>query len=174
MKEQALNRQINVEFRAGRRHPERVHWFRLLLPLLLAPGLILSAEPATARIIKVLPHLIDHEGRHTLSPSLYERDAYQALLRHDPEKCAGLRFDVQWKAKGAARLPLLLRVEIRGSKDAKPFILERRVQPNHWYSRWSSVTLDGASYQKTGQVIAWRTTLWGNDTLLGEQKSFLW
>ena len=52
----------------------------------------------------MLPHYLDKEGRHTLSPSLYERDAYQAILRQNPEKRGGMRFDVQWKARGAVVL----------------------------------------------------------------------
>ena len=67
-----------------------------------------------------------------------------------------------------------LRVEIRGSKEAKPFVLERAAQRNHWYNRWSSLLLDSESYRKAGEVIAWRATLWEGDKLLAEQKSFLW
>ena len=125
-------------------------------------------------IIKVLPHLLDRDGRHTLSPSLYERDAYQAFLRKNPDQCRGLRFDIQWKAKGVAGTRLLLRVEIRGSKEAKPVLLEQPALSNHWYRRWSSLPVVGDSYRKVGDVIAWRATLWEGDRLLAEQKSFLW
>jgi hypothetical protein len=145
------------------------------LPLwVLAAGLAFNADAAAARIIKVLPHLLDHEGRHTLSPSLYERDAYQAVLRKNPAQCSGLRFDVQWKAKSASGTPLKLRLEIRGNTEARIIVLERPVPPNHWYNRWSSLTLEGESYQKAGEVLAWRATLWDGDKLLAEQKSFLW
>ena len=146
----------------------------MLLQLTLAAGFALNAEAATARIVKVLPHLLDNEGRHTLSPSLYERDAYQAFLRKNPGKCSGLRFDVQWKVKAADWSQLRLRVEIRGSKESKPLVLDQPARRNHWYSRWSSLTLDGESYQKVGDVISWRATLWEGDKLLAEQKSFLW
>ena len=146
----------------------------MLLQLILAAGFAFNAEAATARIIKVLPHLLDNEGRHTLSPSLYERDAYQAFLRKNPDKCSGLRFDVQWKVKAADWSQLRLRVEIRGSKESKPLVLDQPARRNHWYSRWSSLTFDGESYQKVGDVISWRATLWEGDKLLAEQKSFLW
>jgi len=149
-----------------------MRWFKLLPVVLFFSAL--GAESATAKIIKVLPHLLDRDGRHTLSPSLYERDAYQAFLRKHPDQCSGLRFDVQWKAKREAGTRLLLRVEIRGSKEAKPVLLEQPAQPNHWYRRWSSVRLEGAAYRKVGEVIAWRATLWEGDRLLAEQKSFLW
>src|SRR5690606_39577936 len=76
-----------------------------------------SATAATTRIIKVLPHFIDHKGRHSLSPSLYDRDAYQAHLRANPELRSGLRFDVHWKAKTAQHENLTLRVELRGAAE---------------------------------------------------------
>ena len=151
-----------------------MRWFKLLPVVLFLSASALSAEAATGRIIKVLPHLLDRDGRHTLSPSLYERDAYQAFLRKNPEQCSGLRLDVQWKAKRVAGTRLLLRVEIRGSKEAKPVLLEQAARPNHWYRRWSSVRVDGDSYQKVGEVIAWRATLWEGARLVAEQKSFLW
>jgi len=151
-----------------------VRRLKVLLQLILAAGFALNAEAATARIVKVLPHLLDNEGRHTLSPSLYERDAYQAFLRKNPDKCSGLRFDVQWKVKAADWSQLRLRLEIRGSKEGKPFVLDQPARRNHWYNRWSSLTLDGESYQKAGDVISWRATLWEGDKLLAEQKSFLW
>ena len=146
----------------------------MLLQLVLAAGFAFNAGAATARIVKVLPHLLDNEGRHTLSPSLYERDAYQAFLRKNPGKCSGLRFDVQWKVKAADWSQLRLRLEIRGSKEGKPFVLDQPARRNHWYNRWSSLTLDGESYQKAADVISWRATLWEGDKLLAEQKSFLW
>ena len=147
---------------------------KTLLLLILTAGFAFHAGAATARIVKVLPHLLDNEGRHTLSPSLYERDAYQAFLRKNPDKCSGLRFDVQWKVKAADWSQLRLRLEIRGSKEGKPFVLDQPARRNHWYNRWSSLTLDGESYQKAGDVISWRATLWEGDKLLAEQKSFLW
>jgi len=147
----------------------------MLFPLLLIlSASALGAETARAKIIKVLPHRLDREGRHTLSPSLYERDAYQAFLRKNPDQCSGLRFDIQWKTKRVAGNRLLLRVEIRGSQEAKPVLLEQQVRPDRWYRSWSSLKLDGASYQKLGEVIAWRATLWEGDQLIAEQKSFLW
>ncbi len=51
----------------------------ILSALLLATAW--SATAAPAKVIKVLPHFLDQKGRHALSPSLYDRDAYQAHLR---------------------------------------------------------------------------------------------
>ena len=151
-----------------------MRWLKLLPLLIFFSGRTPESEAASAKIIKVLPHLLDRDGRHTLSPSLYERDAYQAFLRKNPGQCSGLRFDIHWKAKRVAGTRLLLRVEIRGSKEAKPVLLEQPARPNHWYRRWSSLRADGDSYQKVGEVIAWRATLWEGDQPLAEQESFLW
>src|SRR5438876_12384074 len=74
-----------------------------LCSLLLAA---LPATSATGRVIKVLPEFLDLQGRSSLAPSLYERDAYQAVLREHPERRAGIRFYVQWKTKGPAWEPL--------------------------------------------------------------------
>jgi len=52
--------------------------------------------------------------------------------------------------------------------------LDQPARRNHWYNRWSSLTLDGESCQNLGDVISWRATLWEGDNLLAEQKSFLW
>jgi hypothetical protein len=146
--------------------------FKTGLFLAVIAGFACAGGAAPARITKVLPHLLDREGRYSLSPSLYERDAYQALLRKSPEKCSGIRFDVRWKAQAGNRVKL--RIDIRGSASPEPLVLEQNVRRNHWYDRWTSLTLSGESFQKVGQVIAWRATLWDGDKLLAEQKSFLW
>jgi len=150
-----------------------LRWALLGLAL-VAVGLDAQAASPKAKVMKVLPHLLDEQGRHMLSPSLYERDAYQAYLRQHPEKCSGLRFDVHWKASGTGTAALRLFVEIRGSKEPKPVVLVQGVERRRWYQRWTPLTLDGDSYRKLGEVVAWRASLWDGETLLAEQKSFLW
>jgi hypothetical protein len=136
-----------------------------------------EAPAATGKVIKVLPHFLDLQGRHTLTPSLYDRDAYQARLREHPEQRSGIRFDVQWKSKGAAWSPLVLRVELRGIVEGdapKEMILEEPAEGRTWFNHWTKLVLDGEDYRKFGEVTAWRATLWEGETLIGEQKSFLW
>lgn len=144
----------------------------LFLLFLLLPAVMVHA--ASAKIIKVLPHYLDKEGRHTLAPSLYERDAYQAHLRKTVGERGGLRFDVQWKAGGTNGLKL--RVELRGSADKAPTtsVLETGVSPGKVFSKWSGLSLRDAEYQKFGELIAWRVTLWDGDQQVADQKSFLW
>ena len=136
-----------------------------------------SANGATeGRVIKVLPQFLDLKGRVALSPSLYDRDAYQAYLRQHPAERSGLRFMVLWKAGVAKGTPLKLRVEMRGDAHGKPSIdktLEQEVTTGT-FRRWTSLTLSGEDFKKLGEITAWRVTLWNGEQLVGEQKSFLW
>jgi len=132
---------------------------------------------ATGQVKKVLPHLLDLQGRHTRSPSLFDRDAYQAYLRLHPNERSGIRFDIEWKAKGVEHPPLKLRVELRGvARGDLPtqMNLETEVRPGKWFENWTGLTLKDEEYKKLGEVTAWRVTLWDGEHLLGEQKSFLW
>ena len=136
-----------------------------------------AASAASGRIIKVLPQLLDLHGHHALSPSLYDRDAYQAYLRLHLDKVSGMRFAIQWKASGPEIGPLRLRVEIRGIThgDLPPTaVLEQDIKPGGWFSHWASLPLTGDDYKKIGEITSWRVTLWDNNKLLSEQKSFLW
>ncbi len=149
--------------------------FQLVVPLLLLLTTV-TASAASGRVVKVLPHFLDLEGRHSVSPSLYDRDAYQAELRKHPEKRSGLRFDILWRARGAAKTKAKLRVELRGTASGNlpsETTIESEVNVTGT-SHWAAVKLDGEAYKKFGEVTAWRVTLWSGDQLLGEQKSFLW
>jgi hypothetical protein len=144
--------------------------------LVLCTGLATALEAGPARIIKVLPHYLDLKGRQALSPSLYERDAYQAFLREHPEQRSGLEFDVNWKANLSRKERLVLRLEIRTSERdlLQPLVLEENVRPRRYFSRWTALRLSPEVYATFGKMIAWRATLWRGEELLAEQKSFLW
>jgi len=146
-----------------------------ILILLLASACSVSA--ASGKIIKVLPQFIDLKGRTALSPSLYDRDAYQIQLRQHPEQRSGIRFHVQWRGRSEIKnLPATIRVELRGtSKGDLPteVSLESAVRITQ-SSHWEELTLDGVAFRQFGEVTAWRVTLWSGGELLGEQKSFLW
>jgi len=146
----------------------------LLLILGALNGLVVGSRAASARLVKVLPHFVDFQGRIALNPSLYERDAYQAHLRAHPTDRAGLRFDVQWKSREA--LQLTLRLELRGNRgrDGTTAVLEEPVKYRGLFSTWSQISLSGDAYKKFGELSAWRATLWDGDKLIGEQQSFLW
>lgn len=136
-----------------------------------------AASAATGRVIKVLPQFLDLQGRHAISPSLYDRDAYQAYLRVHTNEVSGMRFAVQWKASEVTSGPLKLRVEIHGVThgDIPPTaVLEQDVKAGGWFSHWAYLMLTGVDFKKIGEVTAWRATLWDGDKMLGEQRSFLW
>ena len=135
-----------------------------------------SVTNVTGRVIKVLPLLMDTNGAVATSPSLFDRDAYQAFLRQHTNDVSGIRFDVCWTARNARGLKLTVRVEIRGiGVRGLPTeaTLEQTVTPK-LFSHWKSLTLAGADYKKIGTLSAWRATLWNGKQKLGEQKSFLW
>ena len=148
------------------------------LPLLLIAAVVLiaaSASAATGKVIKVLPHYLDLKGRHALSPSLYDRDAYQAQLRANPTTRSALRFDVKLRVRGGVYGKLLLRVEMRGIATGnlpRQAIIGQELKSAD--PGWTSITLKGEEYKKLGEVTAWRVTLWEGDQMIGEQKSFLW
>ena len=147
--------------------------------ILVATAVLLSAfaaQAASGRIIKLLPHYLDKNGKHTVSPSLYERDAYQSRLRSNPELVSGIRFDVKWRASGADRDKLRVRIEIRGSetRPKEPFIVEEKIKTKGLFGRWTSVTVDKEAFDKVGKMIAWQATLLEGDKELAQLRSFLW
>ena len=150
---------------------------RLLRAIFLLATLVISCASARAtegKILKVLPHYLDLHGRHALSPSLYDRDAYQAFLRRNPQERSTLRFDIQWKSSKERATDLKLRLELRGSKSVAPLVLEQSVKRKGPFSQWSSLKLEEADYHKTGDLIAWKVSLWDGDRFLADQRSFLW
>jgi hypothetical protein len=160
---------------------------RRLCLILFLPGFFLLAlathlhadsttNIASGRIIKVLPFLVDTNGAIAVSPSLYDRDAYQYYLLEHTNEVSGMRFDVQWKTKHASGLTLKLRLELRGvTTGGMPTqkVLEQTVESKSFH-HWTALTLSGADYKSFGVLSAWRATLWNGGQLLGEQKSFLW
>jgi hypothetical protein len=143
--------------------------------VVLWAGLV-PAVAGEARILKVLPHWLDAQGRHALQPSLYERDAYQAKLRTEPGLAKGLRYDVQWKAPGISADGLVLRLELRAGAGAgaQSTTLEASAKPG-WNGRgWCRLKLSDEQFQSLGQVTAWRATLRRGDGEIAEEKSFLW
>lgn len=127
-------------------------------------------------IQKVLPHLLDKKGRHTLFPSLLERDAYQAKLRSEPDLQGGLRFDIR-----VGRIPegvgLVIHLETHGTgKESQPSYIQfqRAISDKDRFHRWFNITLSPEEYAKLGKLISWRVTLRQGETVVAEQRSFLW
>jgi hypothetical protein len=151
---------------------------RFLMTLLLLASLSAAAasDAATGHIVKMLPLFLDRKGHDALSPSLYDRDAYQFYLRAHTNEISAIRFDVLWRAVNAGDAKLKLRLELQGiGPDNLPrqTTLEQTVTP-HFFRHWTSFPLAGEDYKKFGAVVAWRVTLWADDRMLAEQDSFLW
>lgn len=134
-------------------------------------GLLAGAD----RVVKVLPHYLDTAGRHALSPSLFERDTYQALLRAHPERRGGLRFDVQWRARRVPDQPRRLRLELVSESHPRGRPLVREVTlPKKRTRGWAVITLDAAAERALGEWRAWRVALLVGEQVVSEQHSFLW
>jgi len=152
---------------------------RRILTILLLLGSLsatVAADVTTGCIVKVLPLFLDLKGRDAISPSLYDRDAYQAYLCQHTNEISAVRFDVLWKGSNVGAAKLKLRVELRGvgaNNLPRQITLEQEVTPK-FFRRWTSLALSGADYKNFGAVVAWRVTLWSGAQMLGEQKSFLW
>src|SRR3954469_22123694 len=143
--------------------------------LLLLCALAFTAHAGTGPVMKVFPLFVDAKGRSALSPSLYDRDAYQVILRDKPEQRKGVVFKVQWKSKGPYWNSLVLRVEIRGIAQGAPpkqLVLQQEVEPTKWWGDWTNFLISNEQYKELGEITAWRVTLSEGDDVLGEQKSF--
>lgn len=151
----------------------RRFWMMLLL-LAVLPAFAGGMEKG--RIVKMLPLFLNLKGHDAVSPSLYDRDAYQAYLRQHTNEISAIRFDFLWQVENPSAARYKLRIELHGiGEGGKPTraMLEAEAQPP-LLRRWSSITLGGADYRNLGELVAWRATLWRGDQLLSEQKSFLW
>ncbi len=135
-----------------------------------------QSDAATGRVVKVLPLFLDLTGHDAKSPSLFDRDAYQAWLRQHTNEISVIRFDVLWKASNLKGAKLKLCAELRGVGEhglPRQTVLETEVTPAFFRS-WTSLKLEGDDLRNFGSLVAWRVTLWNGDQRLGEQKSFLW
>lgn len=146
--------------------------YLIFVLLLLAP----SVWGGEGRVVKVLPEFVDSKGRHALSPSLYERDAYQFILRKNPARQAGLSMAIQWKAKNVDWTNLTLRAEMRGlvGDTLHTITLEEPAKKTGHFGNWAELEIEGQTFRDFGQLVAWRVTLWEGGHQLGELKSFLW
>lgn len=148
--------------------------------ILFALAVLLSLAPKTwageGSVVKVLPQLLDEQGRTSLSPSLYERDAYQFHLRKDPKLRSGVRLAVQWKARKVDWSKLKLRAEMRFllNDNIRTMSMEEPAVKHGLFNHWSEFKVEGTDYAAAGQLVAWRVTLWEGERQIGQLESFLW
>jgi hypothetical protein len=144
-----------------------------LIAFLLSNTVVMAGG---GRVCKVLPQFLDKKGRQSLSPSLYERDAYQFYLRKHPGLRQSLRMEVLWRAKGVDWEKTILRAELRGlrTNTLETLTLEQPVKKSGFLGSWAEFTVTGDEFQKFGELVAWRVTLWEGGRQLSELESFLW
>jgi hypothetical protein len=149
---------------------------RFLIAFAVAVLLAPAARAGEGSVAKVLVQLLDKQGRHALSPSLYERDAYQFHLRKTPSLCEGVRLAVQWKAKKVDWSKLKLRAEMRGvlENTLHTVTVEEPARKSGWFGHWSEFRVEGGDYKAFGRLVAWRVSLWEGDRELDHLQSFLW
>ena len=149
----------------------------LVISFWVASCLITKANNPRTDILKTLRHLLDSQGRHSLSPSLLDRDAYQAHLRRYPEKVFGIGFDIQWKHRDRDPITGVLKLEIRHgdgytigefTKSLDLGLIKKR------RSQWHRIAITGKDFAHMGEIFAWRVSLWEGETELAHQESFLW
>jgi hypothetical protein len=159
-----------------------MRWLALLM-LVLLPSCSVVSEGTVVKqltqvpegtIVKVLPHYLDAEGRHSDGPSLLHRDVYQIKLRDEPELINALRFDIKWRGGGLGVEIAKLRVEVRSSKaGVSPQVFQQQIKPSG-HANWTGVLVSAEEYRKIEKMESWRATLLVGDKVLAEQKSFLW
>ncbi|MGZ4962302.1 MAG: hypothetical protein ACXWBP_00395 [Limisphaerales bacterium] len=149
-----------------------MRWIVFTLLLVIAP----ATFAGEGRVIKVLPLYLDSKGRDSLQPSLYERDAYQAVLRAHPKQRSALRFAVQWKGRKMDWSKARLVVETRSvqGNEIITHSAEHALDKCGWFSKWENIDISGKDFEAMGELASWRVTLWEGDRKVGEQKSFLW
>jgi hypothetical protein len=147
-----------------------MRWIVLLFLTIMLGCVGLSKES----IVKVLPHYLDDEGRHSDGPSLLHRDVYQKKLRDEPELINALRFDIKWRGSGLGAETAKLRVEVRSSMAGVPTQVFEQSIESGGIANWTSVLVNAKEYKKIGKMESWRATLLVGDKVQAEKKSFLW
>src|SRR5580658_5965408 len=111
-----------------------------LLGFLLLNAAAWAADASEGKVCKVLAQFLDKKGRQSLSPSLYERDAYQAYLRKHPLLRTALHVEVQYKAKRLDWQKTKLRAELRGllTNSIETVTLEAPVKKSGLFANWAS------------------------------------
>ena len=149
---------------------------RLFISFAILLCLVPLSRAGEGAVLKVLPQLLDEHGRAALSPSLYERDAYQFHLRREPKLRGGARLAVEWKASHVDWARLKLRAEIRCllGDNLQTRTMEQPAVKKGFFRYWSEFRIEGKDYKNFGEIVAWRVTLLEGDRPLGQLESFLW
>lgn len=122
-------------------------------------------------------HYLDKNGRHAISPSLYDRDAYQAWLRSHRDKIDGICFDVLWNAKRCAKeMELVVELVTTVNPKVDPLVIRKKILPPRlgFLGKWTRIELKGEDFVKEGDILAWRVMIIADGQPIAEERSFLW
>jgi len=150
--------------------------YRILFLIICFSVVAPFTAEAEGKVYKVLTHLLDLKGKHRLSPSLFERDAYQEQLRANPQLVSGAAFEIHWKAKDGHKKDNVIQIQIRGSKNYqdKPLTKTIKVKGRKYFKTWSRITLSKKEMQDIGKIVAWKVSLLDEEKVISEHFSFLW
>lgn len=139
-------------------------------------GLVSGCAHSERSAIKALPHYLDAQGRHTLSPDLFQRDAYQEYLRVNPDAVSTLRYDARWGRFATRQGPDQIRLELRGTRDGLPTESNVLVAVDEVRrgGGWVSIALAPEEYAALGRVVAWRMIALEDGQEVARARSFLW
>lgn len=137
---------------------------------------VTSVQAGSIKIFKVLPHYLDKQNRHSLSPSPFERDRYQSILRADIEKCSTIRFDIQWRNTLSDLENMSITVEIRGNKmGSEPVSFTQKLpSKKSIWSKWTKIKIPEETFHKMDGIGAWRVIIQDGEKTLQEYRSFMW
>ncbi len=146
-------KQNSVEFAAPKVIVSPMRGF--LMTLLLLGSLVVAdaGDALSGNIVKVLPLFLNLKGQDSISPSLYDRDAYQVYLRVHTNEISAIRYDILWSTSKTDDTKLTLRLELRGAGEGgipRQTTLEQTVTP-HYFRHWTSLPLAGDDYKNLGE-----------------------
>lgn len=161
-------------------------WTGCLAPKLGDP----NAEqlPAAGRHLKkVLFFWLDKDGQYSQHPSMFERDAYQAYLRENPEEIHGLKVAILLSGSKGKLESSELELKIQGPpgpeiKEPLEFRLELADQVDRKLRRWvywdidpvNAEASDGSLKLLPEAIVSWRLTLLDEDQPVDRLQSYLW
>ncbi len=157
----------------------------------LAPKLgdpSLDELPASGRHLKKVHFFwLDHQGQYSEHPSMFERDAYQAYLRENPEEIHGLRVAILVAGTRSKLLTSKLELLIQGPPSPDPreplsFELNLSERQDRKLRRWIYWDIDPVIPSSSAttpplhpeSVVSWQLTLFKDGMPQDRIQSYLW
>lgn len=151
-----------------------------------------SAEklPSAGRHLKkVLFFWLDEKGQYAQHPSMFERDAYQAFLRENPEEIHGLKVATLLAGTRSKLAKGELVLKIKGPPSLTPvedtvYRLDLSDKQDRRLRRWIYWEVDPVSEDESSsaaedkmspdKIVAWQLTLLLDGVAVDRVQSYLW